>query len=223
MGTTGMPPMADLMNMGRGGFGMTNMTSETWGQVAARASMLAAQLRELETAGQQGSSSTQVPNARPNFDEASLRAPEQQQQPQQHDQQQQHQQQSGMWLPPNPMQSFPSKQDVSVGMPIFGQPGHADRLVQDYRIRMSQHMPGFPGSAMTQEDLIRSFHGLPPGALLAAGIPMFDGRRPKAGMAAETRRQNDKEKKRRKRERIGELVKSVRPGSCPIHHSQTSS
>ena len=45
-----MPSMSDIMNMGRGGFGMT---SETWGQVAARAAMLAAQLRELEVANLQ--------------------------------------------------------------------------------------------------------------------------------------------------------------------------
>ena len=55
--------------------------------------------------------------------------------------------------------------------------------------------------------------GVAAGALLAAGIPLGDGfRRPKAGLAAETRRHNDKEKKRRKRERIGELVRAVRHG-----------
>ena len=126
-------------------------------------------------------------------------------------------------MPPNAMTSFGAGQDLSSGMPLpmFAQAGlMSDRMVQDYRMRFPQQMPGLPmgaGVAMTQEELIRSLHGLPPGALLAAGIPLGGDafRRPKAGLAAETRRQNDKEKKRRKRERIGELVKAVRRPSLP--------
>jgi hypothetical protein len=185
------------------------MTSETWGQVAARAAMLAAQLRELEVANSQQSPAG-APNQRQQLDEASSRGQDQQNQ------------NGGMWMPPNAMSSFGAGQDLPAGMslPMFGQPGiMSDRMVQDYRMRFSQQMPGLPmgaGGVMTQEDLIRSLHGLPPGALLAAGIPLGDSfRRPKAGLAAETRRQNDKEKKRRKRERIGELVKAVRRPSLP--------
>ena len=205
-GGAAIPSMSDIMNMGRGGFGMT---SETWGQVAARAAMLAAQLRELEVANSQQNPAA-TPNPRQQLDEASNRGQDQQNP------------NGGMWMPPNPMSSFGAGQDLPPGMPLpmFGQPGiMPDRMVQDYRMRFSQQMPGLPmgaGGVMTQDDLIRSLHGLPPGALLAAGIPLGDGfRRPKAGLAAETRRHNDKEKKRRKRERIGELVKAVRRARDP--------
>ena len=193
VGAPQMPAMPDLMSMGRGGFGMS---SETWGQVAARAAMLAAQLREMEMANSQQNASINRQQA----DEGSSRP------------QDSGQGNGGVWITPNGMPPFVPGQDQLGGIPMnmFVQPG---MMAQDYRVRMPQQMGGIPGAVtMTQEELMRSLQGLPQGALIAAGIPMpMDGfRRGKPGMAAETRRQNDKEKKRRKRERIGELIKAVR-------------
>ena len=198
---SGIPAMPDFMSIGGGGFGMT---SETWGQVAARAAMLAAQLRELESAN----SLTNPGQAQHKQSEESTSRSQEQQQGSG----------GGMWLQPG-HPAFAGGQELPGGMSLgmFGPQGlMADRMVQNYQMRLNQQpLPGTPaGGAMTQEDLVRSLQGLAPGAaaMLAAGMPALDGfRRPRLGVAAETRRQNDKEKKRRKRERIGELVRAVRP------------
>eukprot|EP00292_Cryptomonas_paramecium_P013932 CAMPEP_0113684880 /NCGR_PEP_ID=MMETSP0038_2-20120614/14309_1 /TAXON_ID=2898 /ORGANISM="Cryptomonas paramecium" /LENGTH=232 /DNA_ID=CAMNT_0000604799 /DNA_START=103 /DNA_END=798 /DNA_ORIENTATION=- /assembly_acc=CAM_ASM_000170 len=185
-----MPSMSDLMNLGRSGMGMT---SETWGQVAARAAMLAAQLRELESQGNVG---------RPFEDNHPQR-------------QQQDQHNPAMWLQQNIMQGFPS-QEMGGMSSLFGQRGN---MVPDYRRMQLPHpgppfpMPGNPGNPVVPlgpQAFMRNLHGMG-GVSPGNNGAMDDPRRMKGnGMAAETRRHNDKEKKRRKRERIGELVRSVR-------------
>ena len=205
-GTAQMPMMPDLMNIGRGGFGMS---SETWGQVAARAAMLAAQLREMEVANSQQSSAGGL--GRQQTDEGTSN---------------QAQGNAGMWMTSTAVPPFGPGQDQRGGLPmsVFGPPG---MIVPDYRLQPQMAGMAGAGGPISQEDLLRSLQGLPPGALIAAGIPLMDGpgalrRGGKAGVAAETRRQNDKEKKRRKRERIGELVKAVRaraPAPLPLHPS----
>jgi hypothetical protein len=189
------------------------MTSESWNQVAARAAILAARLREIEAAnshhghaGEDTRYSTSRHGGLPELLPGRGRDPHVN-----HG--------SSMWIPQNSLPAFPSGHDFGGGvgggpsMPLamFGHP--SVRPAPEYH--RHQHAPpsfsmaggggGLPG--LNQEDILRGLHGMSPSAMLLA-----DPRRARMGLAAETRRQNDKEKKRRKRERIGELVRAVRYG-----------